>query len=133
MFADGGAREIDVVTIAGYTNEAEVAGAAADVADQHYLAVEQELAGASEVVGDPGIESCGGFFEQCQFWDSGFGGGGDGQLAGFLIERCRDGEDDVVIGDGARLRGFPGFANLGEKAGRDVYRRQYARAFGGIP
>ena len=49
---------------------AEVAGAAADVADQHDLAVEQHLARLREVVGDPGIERRRGLFEQRQLLDA---------------------------------------------------------------
>ena len=66
MLADGGAGEVDLVAIARDANQREVAGAAADVADQHHLAIEQQLAGAREIVGDPGIEGRGGFFDQSQ-------------------------------------------------------------------
>ena len=64
MLADGGAGEVDQVAIARDADEAEVAGAAADVADQDDLAIEEELAGLGEVVGDPGVEGGGGFFEE---------------------------------------------------------------------
>ena len=53
MFADGGAREIDAIAFAAHADQAEVAGTAADVADQHDLAVVKQLARALEVVGDP--------------------------------------------------------------------------------
>ena len=64
MLANGGAGEVDQVALAGDADEAEVAGAAADVADQDDLAIEEELAGLGEVVGDPGVEGGGGFFEE---------------------------------------------------------------------
>ena len=99
VLADGGAREIDAVAFAGDADQAEIAGAAADVADQHHLAVEEQLAGAREIVGDPGIERRRGLFEQRELRDAGFGGGGDGQLARFFIERRGHGEDDIVIGE----------------------------------
>ena len=43
MLADGGARELDLVAFAVDADQREVAGAAADVADQHHLAVEEAL------------------------------------------------------------------------------------------
>ena len=64
VLADGGARELDAVAIARHADQAEVAGAAADVADQHHLAIEEQLARVREVVGDPGIERRGRLFEQ---------------------------------------------------------------------
>ena len=44
VLAHGGAREVDQVAFARHADQAEIAGAAADVADQHDLAVEQLLA-----------------------------------------------------------------------------------------
>ena len=133
VLADGGAREVDAVAIAGYADQAEVAGAAADVADEHDLAVEEQLARAGEIVGDPGIEGRGRLFEQRQLRDARLRGGGYGQLAGFFVERRRHGEDNVVIGDRAGLRALPCFADLGKKAGRNIHRREHARALRRIP
>ena len=43
MFAHGGASEIDTVALARHSDQGEIAGASADVADQYRLAVEQVL------------------------------------------------------------------------------------------
>ena len=86
MLADGGAREVDLVAIAGDADQREVAGAAADVADQNDLAVEEQLARAREIVGDPGIEGRGGLFEQRELFDAGVVRGLHGELAGFFVE-----------------------------------------------
>ena len=69
VLAHGGAREVDQVAFARDADQAEVAGAAADVADQHDLAVEELLARGGQVVGDPGIERRGGLFEQRQLFE----------------------------------------------------------------
>ncbi len=62
VFAHRGAREVDQVALARHADQAEIAGAAADVADQHDLTVKQLLARGGEVVGDPGIKRRGGLF-----------------------------------------------------------------------
>ena len=64
VLAHGGAREVDQVAFARDADQAEIAGAAAHVADQHDLAIEKLLARLRQVVGDPGIEGRGGLFEQ---------------------------------------------------------------------
>ena len=71
MLADGGAGEIDQIALARDADQAEIAGAAADVADQHDLAIEKQLAGLRQVVGDPGIERGGGLFEQGELGQAG--------------------------------------------------------------
>ena len=101
MLADRGAGEIDLVAIARDADQREVAGAAADIADQHDLAVEEQLARAREVVGDPGIERRGGFFEQGEARQAGIVRGLHGEFARFFVERRGDGEDDVLLGERA--------------------------------
>src|ERR1039458_3307938 len=86
MLAYGGAREVDQIALAFDADEAEVAGAAAHVADQHDLAVEKQLARLREVVGDPGIEGGGRLFEQRELGQAGLLGSHDGELAGFFVE-----------------------------------------------
>src|SRR5207253_3106674 len=55
MLADRGAGEVYQVAIARNANQAEVAGAAADITDQHDLAIEEFLARRRKVVRDPGV------------------------------------------------------------------------------
>jgi len=75
VFADGGAGEFDEVAGAGDFDESEVAGAAADVADENGLAVEELFLGGGEVVGDPGVEGGGGLFDEGDAVEAGLGGG----------------------------------------------------------
>ncbi len=103
MLTDRGAREIDLVAVAGDADQREIAGAAADIADEHDLPVEQQLAGAREVVGDPGVEGRGGFFDQGEARETGVIRGLDGELARFFVEGGGNGEDDVVIGERAEF------------------------------
>ena len=97
VLADGGAREIDAIAFAGDADQREVAGAAADVADQNRLAVEQAFLRTRQIVGDPGIERRGRFFEQRQLFDAGFARGHHGQLARLFVEAGGDGQDHVVF------------------------------------
>ena len=68
--AHRGAGEVDAVAFARDADQREVAGAAADVADQHVLPVEQHLLRPREIVRDPGIERRGRLFEQRQLLDA---------------------------------------------------------------
>ena len=106
MLADGGAREIDAVALAGDADQSEVAGAAADVAHQDRLPVEQALLRTREIVGDPGIKRRGGFFEQRQLLDSRFARGRHRELARFFVEAGGDGEHHVVHRRSASRRSF---------------------------
>ncbi len=113
VLADGGAGELDAVVLAADADEGEVAGAAADVADQHGLSVKELLAGLGEIAGDPGVEGGGGFLEQRELWDAGFASGQDGEFAGLFIEGCGDGEDNVLGGHCGAAGLLPFFAELG--------------------
>ena len=133
MLAHGGAREIDAVAFARDADQREVAGAAADVAHQHRLAVEQALLRAREIVGDPGIERRGGFFEQRQLFDAGFARGHDGELAGLFVEAGGDGQHHVVFGDRRPTLLLPRVRQVFEDARGDFDRRQNAAAFLRVP
>ena len=133
VLADGGAGEVDQVALARDADEAEIAGAAADVADQHDLAVEELFARLGEVVGDPGIEGGGGLFEEGEALDAGIARGHDGEFAGFFVEGCGDGEDDVLFGQGRALDAVPLLAEFGDEAGGDFDGREHAAGLLGIP
>ena len=64
MPADVRARELDAVAFAIHTNKGEVARAAAHIANQNQLAVEQFFVRSRKVGRDPRIECRGGLFEQ---------------------------------------------------------------------
>ncbi len=133
MLADGSAREVHQIALAGDANQAEIAGAAADVADQHNLAIEQLLTRLREVVGDPRVERRGGLFEQREALDAGFFRRHDRELAGLFVERSWDGEHDVLFGEGSGLGAVPLFAELGDISRRDFHGREHATGLGRIP
>ena len=112
VLADGGAGEIDQVALARDADEAEVAGAAAHVADQHDLAIEELLARLRQVVGDPGIEGGGRLFEEGEAVDAGIARGHHGELAGLFVEGGGDGEDDILFGQRQAFDAVPLFAEL---------------------
>ena len=103
MLSDRGAREFDAITFALDLDQGEVAGAAADVADQHDLPVEQALLRLREMVRDPGIERSGRLFEERQILDAGFLRRLDRKLARFFVERRRYGQHDMLRAERLRL------------------------------
>ena len=70
MPAHRSARELDAIAFAIDTHESEVAGAAADVADQHNLPIEQFFVRARQVAGDPGVKGRGWLFEQGKLFNA---------------------------------------------------------------
>ncbi len=64
MLADSSARELDVISLASYADQAEVAGAAAHIADEHNLTIEQLLARLRQIVSNPRIKRSRRLFEQ---------------------------------------------------------------------
>ncbi len=131
MLADGGAGELDAVAVAVDADEGEVAGASADVADENELAVEELFLRLRKMVGDPGIEGGGGFFDEGEGFDAGVAGGLDGELAGFFVEGGGDGDDDVLGGEGMIGVGLiPGVGRCGRGFARRLRR---ARERGRLP
>ncbi len=112
VFANRGASKLDAVAIAIHSDQREVAGAAADVAHQHQLAVEKALLRLRQVIGDPGIKRRRGLFHQRELLDPRGMRGLHGQLARLFVERGRDRQHDVLRRQrciGMRL--IPGIAN----------------------
>ena len=133
MLADGGAREVDQVAFARDADQAEIAGAAADVADQDDLAIEELLARRGEIVGDPGIEGRGRLFEQGELFDARIARGHDGEFASLFVEGGGDGEDDILFGERNALGPIPLLAELGDEAGGDFDGREDAAGLLRIP
>ena len=127
------AREIHQVALARDADQAEIAGPAAHVADQHDLAVEELLARLRQVVRDPGIERRRRLFEQRQPLDAGLARGHHGQFTRFFVEGRRNGEDDVLLRQRRRLRAVPFLAELGDEARRNLHRRKHPARFRRIP
>ena len=131
MLADRGAGELDAIAIAMDPDQSEVAGAAADVADQHELAVEQAFLRLRQVIRDPGIKRRGRLFHQRELFDSGFARGLNGEFAGLFIERRGNSKDDVLRGQrrvGMRL--IPGVADMRQNR---PWKLRPARARGRLP
>ncbi len=134
VLAHGGAREVDQVALARDADQAEIAGAAAHVADQHDLAVEELLARLRQVVGDPRIERRGRLFEQREPLQAGIARGHHGEFARLFVERRRDGEHDVLLGQRrAVVRLVPLLAELADEARRNFHRREHAPGLLRIP
>src|SRR5579864_7478699 len=133
VLADGGAGEIDAVAFARHADQREVAGAAAYVADQHGLAVEQTFLRAREIVRDPGIEGGRGLLDQREFFEAGFARGYHGQLARLFVEAGGHREDDVVCGKRRALRLLPCIGQVLQDAGGHFDGREDASALLRIP
>src|SRR5579883_2542204 len=134
MAPDRGPGEIDAVAFARDADQRKVRSAAAHVADQHDLPIREQPPGAREVVRDPGVERRRRFFEKREAGESGFRSGADGQLAGFLIERSRNRQDDFVLAQRAETPGIiPRIPHGRKKARRNLHGREHAPAFARIP
>ena len=133
MLAHGGAGEIDQVAVARNADQAEVAGAAAHVADQHHLAVEELLARLRQVVGDPRIERRGGLFEQGELLEAGLARG----LT--VSSRASSSKDAGTVStmscsaSGAAVRAVPLLAELADDARGNFHRRKHAPGLRRIP
>ena len=113
VVADGHAVELHLAAFAAAdANQREIGRAAADVADQDFLAGRDLPLPVVGVGIDPGVESGLRLLDQHHPRQSGQGGRLDGQLAGHLVERGREGSarspvrpaDDAESG-GSRRRG----------------------------
>ena len=107
VLADSGAREFDAIALAVDADQCEVAGAAADIANQYDLPIEQALLRLREMVGDPGIERSGRLFDQRQVFNTGLLRRLYCQLARFFIERCGYRQHDDAARSAVRLAGSP--------------------------
>jgi hypothetical protein len=134
MLADRRARELDPVAIAMHADQCKVARAAAHIAHQHQLSVEQALLRLREVIGDPGVERRGRFFHQRQLFDSSVARSLDGELARFFIKRGRHRQNDFLIRQRiVWMPPIPGLADLRQHRARNFHGRENAPAFLRIP
>ncbi len=111
-----------------HRDQAEIGRAAADVADEDQLA-RPDLALPSVLVrDDPAIERRLGLLEQRDVRQSGLASGLERQLARGLVERCRDGQHDLLMLESevlvvGRERGVPGVADVAQVGRRRPDRR----------
>ncbi len=128
MVADGDAVEADraltgVCLGPADLEQAEIGGAAADVADQDALA---RLDAPIPVVAggvDPGVEGGLGLFEQQDARQPGVARRLHRELAGDLVERGRHGEHHVLLGQRVVREGVvPGGADVRQVAAADRHR-----------
>ena len=97
VLADGGALEFDVAAVDVRTHQAEVGGAASDVANQNQFAVAQVLAERVLMLRHPRIERSQRLFQQREVLQSGLSRRFDRQLARFLVERGGHGQHDFLV------------------------------------
>ena len=130
VVADRDALQLEVALALEHGDQREVAGAAADVDDEDDVADLHLLAPAAAARLDPAVERGLRLFEQRQRPVAGGLGRLGGQLARGRVERGRDRDRDVLLGErrlGVRV--VPGFAQVLEVAHRRLERRD-ARHFG---
>ena len=107
VLADGGALEFDVAALHVRTHQAEVGGAASDVANQNQLAVAQVLAERVLMLRHPRVKRSQRLFQQSEILQSGLTRGVHRQLAGFLVERGGHGQHDLLILEELQRIDFP--------------------------
>ena len=133
MLSHRRAREIHAIALAPYANQREVAGAAAHVAHQHDLPVEQALLRPRQIVRDPGIKRRRRFFEQRQLLDAGLARGDDGQLASLFIKARGHRQHHVVLANARTPLLRPRVRHALQNARRDFHRREHSSRLLRIP
>ena len=97
MVADGDAMKLDLaVGSPSNADQSEIGCAAADVANQNFLAGRNKLLPVVLMLVNPGIKRGLRLFNQHHFGQAGPCGGLDGQFASDFIERCRQSKNDVL-------------------------------------
>ena len=91
MLADGGALKFDVSALDVGQHEAEVRGAASDVANQHELAISQVLSENVLMPRHPRVKGSQRLFQQSQVFESCLSRCFHRQLSSFLVKRSRHG------------------------------------------
>ena len=99
VVANGDAFQRQFAVLFGNHNEAEIRGAAADVAHQHQVADLDAAAPVITLALQPRIKSCLRLFQQRDLLIAGLFGGAPGQLAGFFVERSGNREQYVLLGE----------------------------------
>ncbi len=97
MLADSRASELHAIALAIHSDQREIAGAAADVANQHELSIEQALLRLGQVIGDPGIKCRSRLFHQRELFDPGVARRLHGKLACFFVKRRRNSQHYVLF------------------------------------
>ena len=108
VLADADAFEREISAARRDGDEAEIRGAAADVADEHDVAGADLGAPIGSGLGGPGVERGLRFFEQDDVGQARGFGGFVGEVSGDFVEGGGDGEDDLALGEVpiAALGGF---------------------------
>ena len=134
MVAHGHAVELHPLALPSHANEREVGCAAAAIADQNLLARLDQRVPIVAVLLDPGVERRLRFFDQHNTRQAGRGGRLNGQLASDLVERCRQREHDVLLGQ--RLVGVfmaPSATDMLQVSTRGIDRRKTIHIDGPLP
>ncbi len=126
MVADGDAVELDLAPFAASdANQREIGRAAADVANQDLLARLDQSVPVVGVGVNPGVEGRLRLFDQHDARQAGQRRRLHRQLAGHFIERGRQGQHEILLGQRmTRKSGVPGVAHVGEIPRADLDRRE---------
>lgn len=113
------------VRLAAHADQREVARPATDVTHEDFLAWGDLLLPVVRVLVDPGIKCRLGLFDQHNPGQAGHGGRLDRQLAGDLVERGRQRQHKVLLGQGVLGELLvPRLAHVAQVAPADIHRRQ---------
>ena len=126
VIADGDAVELDFPPFAASdANQGEIGRAAADVANQNLLAGLDQPVPVVGVGVNPGVEGGLRLFDQHDARQARQRRRTHRQLAGDLIERGRQGQHEILLGQRmTRKSGVPGVAHVGEIPRTDLDRRK---------
>ena len=126
MLADGHAVELHLAAFAPtHADQCEIGRAAADIADEYFLARLHELVPAVPMSVDPSVERRLRFFDEHDSRQAGQGGRLDRQFPGHFVERSGQREHEILLGQRMlREAGVPSRADVGQITRVDLDRRQ---------
>ena len=127
MFADADALKFQVALDICDSDQAEIGCPAADVADQHDIAVSDQVAPCSARLRRPGVECRLRFLQQCDVPETRGLGGLGGEASCHLVERGRNRHDDLAL----REVPIPSLRTLGVQERVPEVLQVTARAFEG--
>ena len=135
MIAHGHAMELHLAAFAAAdADQREIGRAAADIADQNFLARLDQSFPIVLMRVNPGVKGGLRLFDQHHPRQAGQGRRFDGQFAGHLVERGRQREHEILLFQRlAREFGVPGVAHVGQIPGTDFDRREPLDVFGPVP
>ena len=124
MVADGLAEKAELAVLLVRLDQAEIGCTAADVDDETEIAGPDAGGVLDGMTCEPAIKCRLRFFEQGEVGETSLAGGVDGEIAGHVVERGGDGENDLlVLHRLGRMTGVPGIDEMFQIARRRLDRR----------